>query len=842
MPMPVCVTRRVLASLGVTLALLFLPGATLSAQGTGTVTGTVTRDDTGEPLAGVSVVARESGRSAVTGSDGSYTLQRVPAGPQTIVFRWLGFRPMERQVTVTGGGSVTANASLVAAPVLLGDIVVSSASRAPERVVEAPAAVSTVPTQVMDNSTLTGQAPIALATVPGLDVAQSGVNDFSVNARGFNSSLNRRVLVLQDGRDLAIAFLGAQEWNGLAVPMEDLRGIEVVRGPGSALYGANAFSGVVNMTTQMAREVVGTKLTLGGGELETIRGDLRHAGVTSNGRFGYRVNAGFNQSDTWTRSRTNPGDLAEEYEPATDEPVPAISQPEAIPLAGQTLEAGTREAIGDRDPIRNMYGSARLDFYRDNGGVITAEGGMSQVENEVLVTGIGRVQVLKATKPYARVAWAEDRFNVMGYWNGRSTKEPQKSLASGLDILEESAIFHIEAQANQTFGPARVVVGSSFRNINTNTSGTLMSLVNDDRSDNMYSVFGQVEYQVIPQVKVVGAVRFDDGDLFDRQWSPKAAVVVSPNENHSFRVTVNRAFQTPNYSEFFLQAPAGPPADFLALEMGLRAHPQLGPALAGVPVGELYTNSSAVPVLALGNSELEVEHVTGWEAGYKANLGDRAFVTVDVYLNDLEDFVTDLLPGVNPAFGPWTAPEAVPEPARAAIEQATRDQLAAFGQPVAAAGLTRVNGNTAVVVSYANAGEVRERGIELGVGYNLTNELRVDASFTGFDFEIKSQATGDQLVPNTPSKKASFMVSYMGAQGFDANVGVRLIDGYQWAAGVFQGYVPAAELVSVGAGYRINENFRVHAAATNLLDQQRFQLYGGSVIGRRLLGGVTANF
>ena len=86
---------------------------------------------------------------------------------------------------------------------------------------------------------------MALQSVPGVDVVQSGVNDFNVNARGFNSSLNRRVLVLQDGRDLAIAFLGSQEWNGMTQPLEDLGKVEMVRGPGSALYGANAFSGVV---------------------------------------------------------------------------------------------------------------------------------------------------------------------------------------------------------------------------------------------------------------------------------------------------------------------------------------------------------------------------------------------------------------------------------------------------------------------------------------------------------------------------------------------------------------------------------------------------------------------
>ena len=104
------------------------------------------------------------------------------------------------------------------------------------------------------------------------------------------------------------------------------------------------------------------------------------------------------------------------------------------------------------------------------------------------------------------------------------------------------------------------------------------------------------------------------------------------------------------------------------------------------------------------------------------------------------------------------------------------------------------------------------------------------------------QAAGDQLLPNTPSKKATLSVSYVGQQGFDGNVTVRLVDGYQWAAGIFSGYVPASEFVNLSAGYRVNNYFRVHATATNLLDQERFQMYGGSVIGRRILGGVTATF
>jgi iron complex outermembrane receptor protein len=866
---------RALLAVGWTFLLTFM-AAPLDAQETGTVTGTVTHATEGGALSSVSVTVEATGQSTVTGADGRYTLRRVPAGPQRIVFRWLGYRPTQADVTVEPNATVTADAAMEAVTISLGEIVVQGASRAPERIVEAPAAISVVPPAVLQSTSITGQAPVALQSVPGVDVVQSGVNDFNVNARGFNSSLNRRVLVLQDGRDLAIAFLGSQEWNGLAQPLEDLGKVEMVRGPGSALYGANAFSGVVNITTPTAREVLGTKLTMAGGELSTFRADARHALLFADDRFGLRINAGYNRSDTWSRTRTlNDGSsLAQEYADATDEPVGPVREVRA--LNGQTIDPATGAAVGDRNPLENMYASGRLDYYADNGAVFTIDGGASQVQNEIFVTGIGRAQVTKAIKPYARVALAADRYNVFAYWHSRTSIDPQYSLQSGLPLEERSDIFHVEGQNNWNFmqDRGRVVYGASFRNTKVNTSGTLMNLVNDDRSDNMYSGYAQVEYKVVPQVRLVGAARVDDGDLFDTQFSPKGAIVFSPNENHSFRVSVNRAFQTPNYSEFFLQVPvAAPSTGPRSLETGIEQYYAAvranipPPAIADLTITDNlpWNFSPATPALALGNADLKVEKVTGWEAGYKGSISDKAYISVDGYINKLKDFVTDLLPGVNPAYPSFALTDGVNVPAELAALDARLallglpanhplrapipQLLAGYGQVSAGTTLQGANalatlpdGSRAIVLSYTNAGRVTEKGVEIGVGYQFTPELRGDASFTGFDFTVKSQQVGDQLVPNTPSKKASFSLTYTGQQGIDANVSVRLVDGYAWAAGIFQGYVPSNEFVNVSAGYRINNYLRIHGTATNVFDQKRFQIYGGSVIGRRVLGGVTATF
>jgi iron complex outermembrane receptor protein len=826
-----------------------------AAQATGTVTGTVTRSEDGISLLGVSVLVRGTNLQTATNTKGVFTLERVPVGAQVIEFRWLGYSAVDQQVTVSAGQTATVNASLVRTPIALGELTVEAASRAPERVVEAPAAISVVTPQVLQSASLTGQAGVALQRLPGVDVVQNGVNDFNINARGLNSSLNRRILVLLDGRDLAIAFLGAQEWNGLPVPLEDLDRVEMARGPGSALYGANAFSGVVNMITPDARQIVGTKLTLGGGELATFRGDLRHAGLIGEGRVGYRVNAGFYQSESFTRSRTGVGDWAAEYTGAASDPgdLPDPAAIEVVPLDGQTTAGLGQTATGEADDLRNIYGSARFDYYANDGSVFSVDGGATRVENEVFVTGIGRVQVKKGTKPWARAAWAAERFNLSAWYTGRNTNEDQVSLASGAPLLETSAIFHVEGQTNHNFldDRGRVVVGASFRNYSVDTEGTLMDPRDDDRSDKSYSAYGQVEFKVIPELKAVAALRFDDADLHESEYSPKAALVYSPTPDHSIRVTVNQAFQVPNYSEFFLRAAAGAPADFAALEAGLRASP-LGPALAGVPNGELFAgapggSSSAVPVLALGNADLGVEKVTGWEIGYKGSIGGRAYVSVDLFQSKIKNFVTDLLPGVNPAYGPWSSPAAVPDAVKPALEQAVRDNLIAANQITAALGLTRVDGATAIVVSYTNAGSVKQRGIELGFGVQLVDELRFDGSYTFFDTgffkdQIKGLQAGDILEPNTPKHKANLSLGYSGLQGFDAEAALRLVDGYDWAAGIFQGHVPSSQTVTLTAGYRINNYLRFHASVTNLFDQERYHLYGGSVIGRRILAGVTTYF
>ena len=812
----------------------------------GVLRGGISTSD-GRPVRGATVAVVGSHLIAFSDPSGKFIVLHVPVGPHQLRVTAIGFRPTTTAVTVDTVPAAPVRVALEHLPSVLGDIVVQAPSRIPERVVEAPAAVSVTDMAAIPAVATTGQLPMALAAHPGIDLAETDVHDFNVNARGFNSSLTRRVLVLQDGRDLSIPFLGSQEWSGLSLPLDDISRIEMVRGPGSALYGANAFSGVLSIITPAAREVVGTKLSAGGGDPSVLRGDARHAGLLVGGRIGYKFNVGYTRNPLWAISRTQPGDLSREYAEAIDTVRYPVVHPfpgfELRPLRGQQLSAGLGSApSGTADDEQAVYGGARIDYYAPNGSVLTAEAGAAHATNNLLVASVGRVQVDAVNRPWARLAWGANRFYMMAWWTNRHTGVPMQSLASGTPVIDQSHVFHLEAQTNQPLfgGRGRIVFGGSVRSASTNSKETLLAAADDQRNDRSASAYSQVEYALSPQWRVVAAGRFDDGDLFPAQLSPKAALVFSPSTSQFIRLTFNRAYKTANVLEYFIQFPAGAPADFRGIEAALRASP-LGPSLSNVPDGTLFTNSASVPVVVRGNPNLDVEHVTSYEIGWKGQFGPRVFMTLDGYYSRLSNFVTDILPAVNPTYGAWAAPAEVAADSRAAVEQAVQDILVGAGQAVAAAGLSRLqDGATAIVFSIGNAGRVSEHGFEATAGLQLTDALSLDLNYSLFRFRVDaaSLASGQVLKPNTSPNAFNVGLAYTTPR-LDARAMLHAVEGFDWASGVYVGRIPSRTPIDVSVGWQARSWLNVHAAATNLLDQRRYQVFGGSVIGRRALLGVT---
>ncbi|MEO6487001.1 MAG: TonB-dependent receptor, partial [Thermoanaerobaculia bacterium] len=790
--------------------ILLLVGTSLLAAD-GRIAGRVTRSN-GSPIGGVVVQALGTSRAAITDRNGNYVLDAIPPGTYTLNFSAAEHVANEEGVVVGSGATTQSDKSVDWRISIAETITVTSASRASERLVDAPAAVTVVRHEEIQAAAPTGQAPRVLENAPGVDFTQSGLYDFNFNTRGFNTTLNRRILTLIDGRDPSVPFLGAQEWAALSFPIDEFSNIELVRGPGSALYGANAYSGVLNMTTRLPRGSEGGRLLLTGGDLSTFRGDIRHAGALGNEWY-YRVVGGYQQSDDYTRSRN----AGVEY------------GSNAAGCAAGTVNCLPREAVPLRlNDVQTAFGGIRFDKHM-GASLLTVEGGLAHLEGPTFQTGIGRVQTTDVDHPWGRVNLNMLHWNFLAYYDGRLA-EDQVALASGAGLWEDSSNIHGEIQTNWDFfsGRTRLVGGVAYntQDVSTKNDQGFHTLMAEDKSEDSQSAFGQMNFDITQNFKVVLAARYDESDLYEAQFSPKGAIVYSFTPHHSIRYGYNEAFQRPNYSELFLRAPAGAPANLAAAAAANPAAAPLAPALTA-----LGFNSMAI--LARGNSALDVEKVKSHEIGYQGIFGGKLYITADYYQSKLSDFVTDLLPGVNPAFAPYVVPSSLPAPVQAGINGFLRAALGARFS-----GLTTVNGRPALVLSYSNAGKVDTQGVELAFNYYLTNNWLVDANYTWFDFEVKQSQLGDVLLPNVPENKYNVGLAYIGSS-FDARLAWRNVEEFSWAAGVFNGFVPAYDVANLSARYRFNDRIGVGVEVSNAFDNEHWESFGGDIMQRRGLAFVS---
>jgi iron complex outermembrane receptor protein len=796
------------------LVTLLFAFTSLAAWADGRISGKVTRSD-GSPLPGVVVQAIGTGKATLTDSTGVFLLEGVPAGRYDLSFT-AGEHAAQEGVTVTDGETTRVDKQVDWRISIAETITVTSASRYTERVVEAPAAVTVIPVEDIQALAPTGQAPKVVENAPGVDFTQSGLYDMNFNVRGFNTTLNRRILTLIDGRDPSVPFLGSQEWAALSVPIDEFQSVELIRGPGSALYGANAYSGVLNMTTRLPRNSAGGRLMITAGELNTKRADFRHAGGFGSEWY-YRVVGGYQNSEDFARSRRD-----------------TLEYSVFCAQSGQT-DCLSREAVPlPTDDVETKFAGLRLDKHFQTGSLLTLEGGWGSVEGPIFVTGIGRVMVTDATRPWARINYNMRHWNFLGYYDARNADD-QRALSSGAGLYEDSSNLHGEVQTNWDFmnGKTRVVGGVAYNQQEVDTANPtgVQTLMLEAKSEDQQSVFGQVDLEPASRIRLVVAARYDDSTLHEAQFSPKGAIVFSVTPHHTLRYGYNEAFQRPNYSELFLAAPAGAPVNLAAAAAGNPASAPLAPLLT-----QLGFNSMAV--LARGNSNLDVEQVKSHEIGYQGIFGGKLYLTVDYYRSNMTDFVTDLLPGVNPAFAPYAIPSTVPAPF---VPGLTAFLQAALGPR--RGGLTTVDGRPALVFSYANAGEVDTEGAEIAANFYLTNNWLLDLNYSWFDFEVKpgSAATGDQLLPNAPDQKWNAGLAYRGPR-FDGKIAYRTVDAFRWAAGVFVGNVPSYSVLNLSGRYRINDMFGVGFDVANALDDEHWEAFGGDMLHRRALGYVSVNW
>lgn len=773
--------------------LLCLPIAADAQVVTGSIAGVVQSQD-GGGIGGVTVSLAGTERTAITGEDGTFAFDDVPEGGYSVVCR-LGDRPEARsEVRVPAGerAEVTVTADW---QVTFADTITVSASRRPERIVEAPGAVTVVGDDVIRLEGAAGQIPKLLEFTVGVQVTQSGLYDFNLNTRGFNQTLTRRVQTLMDGRDVSIPFVASQEWLSMSLLSDDLASVELLRGPSAALYGANSFNGVLNLVTKPPNGSEGGRLSLVAGELSTLRAEVRWAGELAPGWYA-KILGGHAESGSFTQSR----DASVEY--------PGLAL-EAVPLPANDSEIDS--------------GLLRIDRELSRSRSIVVEGGISKGGGDVRLSPPGRTFVPDLERTWTRLDYSAPRYNFLAYTNTRKAPD-QVFLSANSRLFLDEENWQVELQTNRDLpgSRGRWVGGFSYgeETVDSADRGGMQTLVGRRVESNAKAVFAQLDRPFGDRLKLVLAARWDESTLHNAELSPKGSLVYAINPSQTLRLTYNQAFQAGNYGELFVAIPAAPPLDLSAVESAL------APLLGGVPLG-----LGSVPILALGNEDLDVEQIRSIEAGYSGILGRSVFLTVDYYRNQIKDFISDLAVGTNPAFGPYRAPAQLP-PAVAAEVSALLNSLVP--------GLSNgPSGGPALVLSYGNAGEVESQGVESSLQWQIQNAWALDLNYSWF--EVTDRSDDAKFEANAPRNTVSLGLTYRRGP-FASSLHYRWVEEHDWASGVYVGTVPSYKVANLAASYDLSDRWSLGLDVSNLFNEAHYELFGGDVLKRRALGYVTVSW
>ena len=257
------------------------------SQNTGSISGKITDKQTNESLAGATVTIKGSQTSAVTNNEGYYIFKKVNVGKIILVISYVGYESDELTADVTNSGSTTANAAL-AVDNKVGNEIVVSASKRPEKITNAPASIHVIGVKDLEQFAGSNVGEL-VSKIQGVEFTRNGVTDITFNARGFHSAFNNKVFQLVDGRNSMSALSASLPvMNRGSVVKEDIERLEIVLGPQTALYGPNAHNALFNYITKDPRKYPGTTLSVTVGSRYQFSGRMRHAAKINN-KWAYKL-------------------------------------------------------------------------------------------------------------------------------------------------------------------------------------------------------------------------------------------------------------------------------------------------------------------------------------------------------------------------------------------------------------------------------------------------------------------------------------------------------------------------------------------------------------------------
>ena len=664
------------------LMLLLVPrfGAA-QAAGSGRLTGAV-KDAQGTAIAGAEIVAtaKQTGAEfrAITDGSGTWTIAGVPADTYTVTATAPATVPgVLQDVKVAAGATATANVTLRLG---ISETVVVTASRVEEQQVDAAALVTIVNEKRLAAMPTQNYADV-MRQIPGVNVTQMSARDFNVTPRGATNTPASSQLVMIDGRPINQDYYGYVAWDFLPTAFGQVKRIEVLSGAASAVWGAYAMNGVVNILTKSPREMAGTTVTFGGGSFDRSGGiapsdtgslyyvNAANAGAL-NDRWSYKVSAGYSQTDAFARPSGN------------------------IPNSFQTPYP-TFTNFGSKQP--KVEGRADYDS-PDGIQHLSVSGGYAGTGG-TFHTGLGPFHLEDgANGSYAKVDYNRSGWTVKSYlnlWRGEATSLLAVGpLGAPLDLKFQDSSWDVDAQKTQTIGTRQSLTFGGNYKYNW-TSITMAPLA---KSRTQAGGYVQDEIFLSNYFRLQLGGRVDKYDVpTNALFSPRAAFLVKPTANQTFRVSYSRAYRAPSLFQNYLDTTV-----VNKVNLGL-----LNPALAG--------QNFFFQIHGLGNADLNAQTLDAYEASYSASLFEgRAHVTGAYYLtnsrNDMILTQTGSYTSTNVPTG-WPLPPSVLN--------------ALIAGNVFGPGLGLPS-----VLSFQNLGEVRNKGFETSVDSQLHRYVSAFANYS----------------------------------------------------------------------------------------------------------------
>jgi outer membrane receptor protein involved in Fe transport len=487
---------------------------TAAAQQPGGQVSGVVRDATGAPLANVDIALADTTRvvSRTTTSDsGAYRLDVSPTGPYRLTARANGFHEWTQDVQIVANTPIQVDVVM-----LLGyaDRAVVSASFANDSLMKAPAAVTIVTQAEIANSPVDSVVAL-LRGVPGLNIAQLGARDVEVNARGASGILSNAMLVTVDGRSFNQPFYGATYWDLLSISKDEIADIEVVRTPASAVWGANAMNGVINVRTKSPRELIGLRGQFGAGGRGTLMASAIWAAATD--RVSYKLSGSYYEQDAWARDNTLPD--------------------------GTPMRPGfTFENRGTKQPKLE----ARVDWDGSATRLWSLSAGLAGA-NGLQHSALGPGE-FKAGSYYDYVSLERrsSSLDLRVYWN--HSYAPYRIVLYDLPEKATGDTYVGEVVKRFTAPHAQnLTIGGSLRLDHFD-----VSIAPDDHGRGNGAAFVEDKISVNAKVDVVAGARVEKYDTTETVFAPRVGVVLTPRPTHSFRATYNRAYRAPSLLENFV--------------------------------------------------------------------------------------------------------------------------------------------------------------------------------------------------------------------------------------------------------------------------------------------------